>query len=203
MKTTLKNSLFGFKGQSLSIALACLTIIPAVQAAGSDTNQTKNHNVRIMRNDDGSFTEFRKSSDERVIERRNYSDRNGGGSDRVLRMSIIYRKDVYGKLRSGRIHDGSGKILYRVVYGYHKETGQLVAENMFDARVKRTKVQTDPKTGKAVEVEVPVRRLYHRYDAQGRRAKPIVFCMPAGKLAEDLFRKDGGSSYPHRYMEGK
>lgn len=198
MKTILKKSHM----ITACLSMASLALLSTAYAAGSGTTHKKNHNVRIMRNDDGSFTEFRKSSDERVIERRNYSDRNGGSGDRVLRMSIIYRKDVYGKLRSGRIHDGSGKILYRVVYGYHKQTGKLVAENMFDARVKRTRVETDPKTGKAVEVEIPVRRLYHRYNAQGQRAKPIVFCMPAGKLAEDLFGKDGGS-YPHKYMEGK
>ena len=199
MKTTLKIGLM----TATCMAISSLAFIPTASAAGRGTTHKNTHSVRIMRNDDGSFTEFSKSSDERVIYRRNYSDRNGGSGDRVLRMSIIYRKDVYGKLRSGRIHDGSGKILYRVVYGYHKQTGQLVAENMFDARVKRTRVETDPTTGKPVEVEIPVRRLYHRYDAQGRRAKPIVFCMPAGKLAEELFKKDGGSSYPHKYMEGK
>ncbi len=198
MKTTLKNGLMA----SACAGFACLALIQTAHAGGKGTANNNKHSVRIMRNDDGSFTEFSKSSDERVIERRNYSDRNGGSGDRVLRMSIIYRKDVYGKLRSGRIHDGSGKILYRVVYGYHKDTGQLVAENMFDAQMKRTKIITDPKTGKPTEVEIPVRRLYHRYDAQGRRAKPIVFCMPAGERAEKLFGKDG-SSYPHRYMEGK
>ncbi|NWK56324.1 hypothetical protein HW115_11935 [Verrucomicrobiaceae bacterium N1E253] len=173
---------------SLAIALPGFA-----QASNKSVLHNKRHNVRIMRNDDGSFTEFRKSSDERVIERRNYHDRQGGNGDRVLRMSIIYRKDVHGKLRSGRIHDGTGKILYRVVYGYHKTTGQLVAENMYDARVKRTEVVTDPQSGEAKEVEVPVRKLYHRYDAQGRRAKPIVFCLPAGKRAEELFGPDGSS----------
>lgn len=195
MNTTLKIGLIG----AVSLGGVSLTAL----AAGNGSAHKKNHNVRIMRNNDGSFTEFRKSSDERVIERRNYSDRNGGAGDRVLRMSIIYRKDVYGKLRSGRIHDGTGKILYRVVYGYHRKTGQLVAENMFDAREKRIKVVTNPETGKTEEVEIPVRQLFHRYDAQGRPAKPLVFCMPAGKLAEELFKKDGGSSFPSRYMNGQ
>jgi len=187
MMTTLKNSLL----TSLILATAGITSIPAIQAA-SATKGT-DHSVRIMRNNDGSYTEFSKSSDERIIERRNYSASNGGSGERVLRMSIIYRKDVFGKLRSGKIYDGTGKVLYRVVYGYHKQTGRLVAENMYDARVKRTQIVTDPQTGKTKEIETPVRKLYHRYDAQGRPAKPIVFCMPAGKRAEELFGKDGSS----------
>lgn len=185
MKTTLKKYILYAAG----IGLASVALMPTTHA----TAGAQDHNVRIMRNQDGSFTEFKKSSDERVIERRNYSAQNGGNGERVLRMSIIYRKDIYGKMRSGRIHDGSGKILYRVVYGYHKETGKLVAENMFDARVKRTEIITDPTTGKTTEVEKPVRKLFHRYDAQGRRAKPIVICLPPGKRAEELFGKDKGS----------
>ena len=173
-------------------AASYILAMPA-HAADQGLTHSKTHNVRMMRNEDGSFTEFSKSSDERVITRKNYSDSNKANGERVLRMSIIYRKDIFGKLRSGRIHDGTGKILYRVVYGYHKETGQLVAENMFDARVKRTQVVTDPKTGQPKEVEMPVRKLFHRYDAQGRRAKPIVFCLPAGKRAEELFGKHGSS----------
>ncbi len=146
-----------------------------------------------MKNEDGSYTEFRRSSDERVIERRTYGDRPGGAGDRILRMSVIYRKDVYGKLRSGKVYDGSGQVLYRVRYGYHRQTGKLVAEDMFDARVKRTKPVTDANTGVTKEIETPVRRLYHRYDAQGRAAAPIVFCAPAGKMAETLFGKNKGT----------
>ena len=187
MKTTLKKRIL----MVASIGFSTLALVTTTQAQANISGNK--HNVRIMRNQDGSFTEFKKSSDERVIERRNYSAQNGGSGERVLRMSIIYRKDVYGKMRSGRVHDGSGKILYRVVYGYHKETGRLVAENMFDARVKRTEIVTDPSTGKTKEVEKPVRKLYHRYDAQGRRAKPIVICLPAGKTADELFGKNKGS----------
>lgn len=153
---------------------------------GKGVLHDKKQNVRIMRNEDGSITEFRRSSDQRVIEKRTYGDRPNGNGDRVLRMSIIYRKDVYGRLRTGKVYDGSGQVLYRVVYGYHVKSGRLVAEDMFDARVKRTKTINDGENG-VREVEVPVRRLYHRYDAQGRPTKPIVFCAPEGKRAEQLF----------------
>ncbi len=190
MKTTFKNRILG------SGALAALFAVASplwAQAATTPPKTEAHSNVRIMKNEDGSYTEFRRSSDERVIERRTYGDRVGGNGDRVLRMSVIYRKDAYGKLRSGRVHDGSGKVLYRVVYGYRKSDGKLAAEDMFDARVKRTKTVKNAQTGKLEEKEVPVRRLYHRYDAQGRPSKPIVFCAPAGKRAEELFGKDKGS----------
>lgn len=163
------------------------------QTSASKKKPDANNSVRIMRNEDGSYTEFKRSSDERVIERRTYGDRAGGSGDRVLHMSIIYRKDIYGKLRSGIVYDGSGKKLYRVVYGYHVKTGVLVAEDMFDARVKRTKTLTDEKTGLPYEKEYPVRYLRYRYDAQGRQLKPLVFCLPPGKRAEELFGKDGST----------
>jgi hypothetical protein len=174
------------------LASALVGVLPAQQGAGNAGNAA-DKNVRIMHNEDGTYTEFRRSSDERVIERRTYGERPGGGGDRILRMSIIYRKDIHGKLRSGIVYDGSGVRLYRIVYGYHKDTGELVAEDMFDARVKRTQTLTDAQTGKPYEKEMPVRYLRYRYDAQGRQLKPIVFCLPAGKRAEELFGKHGSS----------
>jgi len=151
------------------------------------------NNVRIMHNEDGTYTEFRRSPDERIIERRTYGDRVGGSGDRVLRMLVIYRKDAFGKLRSGIVYDGAGSKLYRIVYGYHKRDGSLVAEDMFDARVKRTRTVTDPVTKKPFEQEYPVRYLRYRYNAQGRQMKPIVVCLPPGKKAEELFGKEGSS----------
>lgn len=197
MNTTFKNRILDIVPGKWMAALTLLLAAAAgelfAQQAADKTIPTPEKNVRIMHNEDGTYTEFRRSSDERVIERRTYGDRPGGGGDRILRMSIIYRKDVYGKLRSGIVYDGSGAKLYRIVYGYHKDNGNLVAEDMFDARVKRTKTFTDPETGKPYEREMPVRYLRYRYDAQGRQLKPIVFCLPAGKRAEELFGKEGSS----------
>lgn len=192
MKTTLK--------KHLTYAGAAIFAL-ASPAFAQEKAEHKNA-VRIMRNEDGSFTEFRRSSDERIIERRTYGERKGGGGDRILRMTIIYRKDKHGKLRSGKIHDGAGKLLYRVVYGYHRTSGKLVAEDMFDARVKRGKTITDPKTGQPTFEETPVRCLRHRYNAQGLQMKPVVFCAPAGKRAEELFGKEG-SSYIEDPWSGK
>ena len=180
---------------SIILLIASLMVISSSNGAAPDlagVDAPKN-NVRIMHNEDGTYTEFRRSPDERIIERRTYGDRPGGGGDRVLHMLIVYRKDAYGKLRSGIVYDGAGAKLYRIVYGYHKRDGNLVAEDMFDARVKRTKTLTDPVTKKPFEQEYPVRYLRYRYDAQGRQMKPIVICLPAGKRAEELFGKEGSS----------
>ena len=180
---------------SIILLIASLMVISSLNGAVPDlagVDAPKN-SVRIMHNEDGTYTEFRRSPDERIIERRTYGDRPGGGGDRVLHMLIVYRKDAYGKLRSGIVYDGAGTKLYRIVYGYHKRDGNLVAEDMFDARVKRTKTMTDPVTKKPFEQEYPVRYLRYRYDAQGRQMKPIVICLPAGKRAEELFGKEGSS----------
>lgn len=180
---------------SIILVMASLMAVSSLNAAVSDLSgvDAPKNNVRIMHNEDGTYTEFRRSPDQRIIERRTYGDRPGGGGDRVLHMLIVYRKDAYGKLRSGIVYDGAGTKLYRIVYGYHKRDGNLVAEDMFDARVKRTKTLTDPVTKKPFEQEYPVRYLRYRYDAQGRQMKPIVICLPAGKRAEELFGKEGSS----------
>ncbi|MGB0774365.1 MAG: hypothetical protein ACPG32_10880 [Akkermansiaceae bacterium] len=185
MKTTLKTSLRVLGTGALSCLLA------ATSLAQSGTTKDSKSRVRILQNQDGSITEFRGSSDQRVLERRTFGERKNGAKDRVLRMTIIYRKDKLGKLRSGQILDGKGDLLYRVRYGYNKHDGRLVAEQMFDARVKRTHVVTVD--GVAKTVEKPVRRLYHRYDAQGRRAKPIVITTIHGKKADELFGPNGSS----------
>lgn len=188
MKTTFKTPILA----ALAVAVSFAGIHTCDARKNDGLSHDKKQNVRVMKNEDGSITEFRRSTDERVIEKRTYGDRRGGSGERVLRMSIIYRKDVHGRLRTGKIYDGSGQVLYRVVYGYHRTTGRLAAEDMFDARVKRTRV-VNGKDGVPKEVETPVRRLYHRYDAQGRPSKPIVFCAPAGKRAEELFGKEGST----------
>ncbi len=190
--------------RALLISLAISMTLISLRADVSEITgiEAPQKNVRIMHNQDGTYTEFRQSPDERIVERRTYGDRPGGGGDRVLRMLIIYRKDVYGKLRSGTVFDGAGNKLYRIVYGYHKRSGNLVAEDMFDARVKRTKTITDPETKQPREEEYPVRYLRYRYDAQGRQMKPIVICTPEGKTAEELFGKEG-SSYADPWAKPK
>ena len=197
MNTTIKKATTTARVRVPIFALVLTVFMMNVHLSADINNLTgidaAKNNVRIMHNEDGTYTEFRRSPDERVIERRTYGDRPGGSGDRVLRMMVVYRKDAYGKLRSGIIYDGAGTKLYRIVYGYHKRDGSLVAEDMFDARVKRTRTVTDPVTKKPLEQEYPVRYLRYRYNAQGRQMKPIVVCLPPGKKAEELFGKEGSS----------
>ena len=191
MKTILKNQIYRPLGRSLLAGMGLAVALSLVQPVGAADSNTSS--VRIMRNEDGSFTEFKRSPDQRILERRTFAERQGGAGDRALIMTIIYRKDKHGKLRSGKIRSANGELLYRVVYGYHRISGNLVAEDMFDARQKRGKVVTDPQTKQPVFKEEPVRYIRHRYDAQGKQLKPIVISTPAGKTAEDLFGKDGSS----------
>ncbi|MDG1358331.1 MAG: hypothetical protein P8P36_09075 [Akkermansiaceae bacterium] len=197
MNTIIKKTYPAVSTKTTVISLLLTSFLAAINLNAGVNDLTgieaPKNNVRIMHNQDGTYTEFSRSPDERVIERRTYGDRLKGSGDRVLRMLVVYRKDAFGKLRSGIVYDGAGSKLYRIVYGYHKRDGSLVAEDMFDARVKRTRTVTDPVTKKPVEQEYPVRYLRYRYNAQGRQMKPIVVCLPPGKKAEELFGKEGSS----------
>ena len=68
-------------------------------------------------------------------------------------------------------------------------TASLDLVNLADERT----VTVTGKDGKPTMVEKPVRRLYYQYDAQGRATKPIVFCLPPGRRAEQLFGKNKGT----------
>lgn len=127
--------------------------------------------VRIIQNKDGTVSEFQRNSKNTVLEKRTYGEQPNG--ERVLISRTIYRRDKFGNLRSGHILDGVNKKLFRIVYGYHKTTGRLIAENMYDARVRRTK------PGNPSEEE-PVRATRWHYDSQGKRSAPFVFTSQAG-----------------------
>lgn len=133
--------------------------------------------VRIMRNRDGSVTEFSRNPANTVLEKRTYNEKANG--EKVLRNRTLYRRDKWGNLRSGAIYDGQRVQLFRIVYGYEKGTGRLIAENMFDARVKRTNPE-DPTQ------EQVLRALRYSYDAQGRRSQPMIFTGPRGATSEQL-----------------
>jgi len=130
-------------------------------------------NVRVMRHDDGSRTVFSRSPDNRTLTKRTFT---ANGSLNVI---TVYRMDANGNPLSCKIFDGLKQEIYKAGYGYHKVTGQLLEERMFDSRVKRI----DPNSG----LEMPVRRYLYTYDAQGRRGKPIAITLVPGKTAEELY----------------
>lgn len=142
-------------------------------APDKDFNALDGPNVRVMRHEDGSRTLFLRSEDNRTLTKKKFSP-NG-----VLVMINIYRMDSYGNPIAGKIYDGGKNLIFKVSYGYRKSDGQLVEEQMFDARVKRT----DPDTGK----EMPVQRVCYVYDAKGNRSAPIVYNLLPGKSFEEVF----------------
>ncbi|NNC90642.1 MAG: hypothetical protein HKN82_19465 [Akkermansiaceae bacterium] len=169
-----------------ALALGVLAGSTSAQSAGASTNylekwQAIGPNVRMMSHQDGSRTQFRRSPDERTLTKRTR------GPNGVVKMVAVYRMDKNGNPRGCQIFDGRNNLLFKVSYGYHRVHGQLVAEDMFDARVKRI----DPSTGK----ETPVRRMYYTYDAQGNQSKPIVIVPVKGRTAEAVF--GGRSTFPH------
>jgi len=134
--------------------------------------------VRIMKNADGSSTQFKRDMTNRTLEQSSFMEKANG--EKIVRTRTIYRRDDNGRLRSGIIEDGKKLKLYRIIYGYDKHTGKLIAENMYDARVVRKNDPRDPNK------ETPVRALRYSYNAQGQRSKPIVYVGVQGKTAAEL-----------------
>lgn len=141
------------------------------------------HNVRIMRHRDGTNTEYRRSNDEKTLVKRRLSNVKGGRNSIIS--TTIYRMDSRGNPITCKIFDGKENLLYKVAYGYHRATGRLVAEDMFDAR----KPKTDER-GK----EIPVRRMYWFYDGTGSVSKAFSFVFREGGYAEELY--DSPDSLP-------
>ena len=129
--------------------------------------------VRYMRLEDGSRSVFIRSPDNRTLTKKRFSA-NG-----VLTMLTTYKMDANGNPLSCKIRDGQNQELFKVSYGYHKVTGLLVEELMFDSRVKR--INKD--TGK----EMPVQKVAYLYDAEGKRSAPINFNLLPGKTFEQVF----------------
>ena len=165
----------GMKFLRLVIFLA-LGVLPACsEEAGFEA--VDGPNVRVMRHDDGSRTIFTRSPDNRVLTKKTYT---GNGA---LFLVTIYRMDANGNPLNCKIFDGQKNEMFKSIYGYRASDGLLVAEAMYDSRVKRT----NPNTGE----EMPVRTFQYTYDANGVRSKPIATTHIPGKTAEDVF---GGPS---------
>lgn len=153
------------------IVLVAALMLP-LAASTNDLEAVDGPNVRVFRHEDDSRSVFRRSPDNRTLTKRTYSA-NG-----VLTLVTIYRMDNFGNLIGCKIFDGQQTELFKVSYGYHKETGQLVAEHMFDSRVVRKNADGH---------ELPVRIVNYTYDALGNRSKPIVHTTQPGRMARDVF----------------
>jgi len=151
--------------------------------AEDDLWESKGPHVRIKRNDqNGSYIVFERSPDDRLLVKTT-KDQN----DKV-KMVAKYRRNPKGFLSAGEIYDGQGTKIWRVTYGYHAETALLVAENMYDARVKNY-YPPEIRDANGNRVEMPIRRVYYFYDADGNQSKAISLVPNPGKTAKDVFNK--------------
>jgi len=153
--------------------IAALALIFSGITRANELETVDGPNVRVLRHEDGSRAIFIRSPDSRVLTKKTFSA-NG-----VLNMLTIYKMDSSGNPLGCKIYDGKKNELFKVSYGYHKSTGQLEQERMFDSRV----VRKDPNTGK----EMPVQIIRYLYDAEGKRSAPMVFNLLPGKTFEEVF----------------
>ena len=150
-----------------------LALVGCLPCHAKEIEAVDGPNVRKMRHEDGSKSIFIRSPDNKMLTKQTYSP-NG-----TVTMVTTYRMDSSGNPISCKIKDGLGTEMFKVRYGYHKVTGQLEAEQMFDSRVKR--INKD--TGK----EQPVQVVRYLYDAEGKRSAPMVFNLLPGKTFEEIF----------------
>ncbi|MEO7099017.1 MAG: hypothetical protein ABI162_06620 [Luteolibacter sp.] len=153
-----------------------------------DLEGVEGPNVRVMRQEDGSRSMFMRSPDSRTLTKKTFSP-NG-----VLTMLTIYKMDSNQNPLGCRISDGQGNELFKVSYGYHKKTGQLVQEKMYDARVKRL--------AKDGVTEMPVQLVVYLYDAEGKRSAPIVYNLLPGKTFEQVFGVKTSALESNPFKEG-
>jgi hypothetical protein len=165
-----------------------LCMAPAVCRGGDDFDAVDGPNVRVQRMEDGSRAVFIRSPDSLTLTKKTFSP-NG----RVT-MLTYYRMDANANPLSCKILDGANTEMFKVSYGYHKNTGQLVQENMYDSRVKRT----NPDTGK----EMPVQEVRYLYNAEGKRSAPIVFNLLPGKTFEQVFGVKASALETNPFKDG-
>lgn len=171
------------------LALAVLVVGFQAQARDKDFDAVDGPNVRVMRHEDGARTHFLRSPDNRTLTKKKFSA-NG-----VLEMLTIYRMDASENPLACKIYDGQRNLMFKVRYGYRKVDGQLVREEMYDARVKRI----NPQTGK----EMPVQVVQYLYDEQGNRSVPIVTNLLPGKTFEEVFGVKSSALETNPFHDGK
>ncbi len=172
-----------------NILFAALALIFCGIIQANELEAVDGPNVRVLRHEDGSRAIFIRSPDSRVLTKKTFSA-NG-----VRTMLTIYKMDSRGNPLGCRIYDGKKNELFKVSYGYHKSTGQLEQERMFDSRV----VRKDPNTGK----EMPVQIIRYLYDAEGKRSAPIVFNLLPGKTFEQVFGVKSSALETNPFNDGK
>ncbi len=168
------NLLATLKTCGVSLLLSLMFLGLAAPARASEFEGVDGPNVRYMKHEDGSRSVFIRSPDNKTLTKKTFSP-NG-----VLTMLTTYKMDSNQNPLGCKIRDGLGTEMFKVSYGYHRVTGQLVEELMFDSRVRRVNPNNPDK-------EMPVQRIVYIYDAEGKRSPPIVFNLLPGKTFEQVF----------------
>lgn len=151
---------------------ATFLFLLGLPAHAVDLEEVDGANVRCIKMEDGTRAYFVRSPDNRTLTKT--TKLNG-----TVTMVTIYKMDANGNPLGCKIRDGQNQELFKVSYGYHRVTGLLVEELMYDSRVKR--INKD--TGK----EMPVQRLVYLYDAEGKRSAPIAYNFLPGKTFQEVF----------------
>jgi len=172
-----------------NILIAALALIFCGIIQANELEAVDGPNVRVLRHEDGSRAIFIRSPDSRVLTKKTFSA-NG-----IRTMLTIYKMDSRGNPLGCKIYDGKKNELFKVSYGYHRTTGQLEQERMFDSRV----VRKDPNTGK----EMPVQIIRYLYDAEGKRSAPIVFNLLPGKTFEEIFGVKSSALETNPFNDGQ
>jgi hypothetical protein len=165
-----------------------LGILLCAACTAAEIESVEGPNVRIMKQQDGSRAVFIRSPDSKTLTKKTYSA-NG-----TLSMVTTYRMDSNGNPLGCKIKDGQNQEMFKVSYGYHRVTGLLVEELMFDSRVKRL----NPSNGK----ELPVQRIVYLYDVEGKRSAPMVFNLLPGKTFEQVFGVKSSAIESNPFQDG-
>lgn len=142
--------------------LAAFVLIPLSYAQDNGFDVQEGPHVRVIRNDDGSRSIYKKTAGQRGMLRLTY-DATG-----TLTSIIEYRLGKWDQLTSCKVYDGKKNELYKVRYGYDAEA-RLMEEQMFDSN------ETDPEGN-----NILVRRFIYTYDELGNRSKPICIVLVKG-----------------------
>ncbi|MES2439484.1 MAG: hypothetical protein V4584_10475 [Verrucomicrobiota bacterium] len=169
------------------MAVIAAGLVVSLQCRANELEAVDGPNVRTMRQQDGSRSVFIRSPDSKTLTKKTYSA-NG-----ILTMVTTYKMDASANPLGCKIKDGQGNELFKVAYGYHKVTGLLVSELMFDSRVKRTR------DGK----EIPVQEIKYIYDAEGKRSAPMAFNYLPGKTFEQVFGLKSSALETNPFNEAK
>jgi hypothetical protein len=152
---------------------------------GDEPEKAVGPNVRVIRHQDGSRSIFTREPDRRIIVKKSFSPQG------ALTLKVTYKMDEGGKPLGCKIVDGQNQELFTVLYGYSKTSGLLVAELMFDSRVKRV----DPESGK----ELPLQKVRYIYDSKGKRSQPIVSNFMPGHAFEEVFGEKSSLLEPNPF----